>query len=343
MVNAASRRVGANMMIASGNDTLTDGTKLTMALYDSWDEEAQRAFVCNFLCERWDNLSDEKKAEEQSKMPQICHLCGAAARSDLSLAPDASVGYTKLFCQNCALKVLMAGGEEEGTTNMLVTVRPHPEWGWDPGPRAPVRVHGLASRADLNGQTGVLLSHDAPSGRWCLRLDGSGESVRIKQSNFTYHGDFTFRLPEDGSTRVHELRADVKAKIAPNTYTPSQFSLWLSQPALTRMDVDCFDADGVCRPMRLRDYGVGVVPVESRTLYVLISPSVKTANGLPEELDPASDYCRKRVWPPWMTHAAKVAAHELLFGDDARMAGPPYHPDVTPIGSFDAAGLAGLS
>ena len=63
---------------------------------------------------------------------------------------------------------------------MLVSVRPHPDWGWDPAPAAPVRVHSLAARADLNSQTGTLLSFDEPPGRGCLRLNGAGgESVRI--------------------------------------------------------------------------------------------------------------------------------------------------------------------
>ena len=80
------------------------------------------------------------------------------------------------------------------------------------------------------------------------------------------------------------------------------------------------------------DYGVGVEPVESRTLLVLISPMVKTANGMPEELDPSSQYCQQRVWPSWMSHAEKEQAHAELFGANGRYGGPPYHPDNTPHG-----------
>ena len=100
------------------------------------------------------------------------------------------------------------------------------------------------------------------------------------------------------------------------------------------MEVDYVDDRGVWRPKRLRDYGVGVRPVESRTLLVLISPTVKTASGLPEELDPSSAYCRARVWPSWMSHSERERAHAELFGEDGRYGGPPYHPDVTPVDSM---------
>lgn len=217
---------------------------------------------------------------------------------------------------------------------MPVSVRPHPDWGWDPAPAAPVRVHSLAARSDLNGQTGTLLSFDEPSGRWCLRLNGAGgEYVRIKKTNFTYHHEFEFKLPDDGSTSVRELREQVKSKIAPNRHMASQFSLWLSSPAPVRMEVDYRDERGVWRPKRLCDYGVSVEPVESRTLLVLISPMVKTANGMPEELDPSSDYHQQRVWPSWMSHAEKEQAHAELFGADGRYGGPPSHPDCETVGA----------
>ena len=41
-----------------------------------------------------------------------------------------------------------------------------------------VVVHGLQGRAELNGQTGTLLSFDAGQGRWAIRL--AGENVSIK-------------------------------------------------------------------------------------------------------------------------------------------------------------------
>ena len=335
MENAATIRIAANMMIASGNDTLSDGSKLTMELFESWDEDEQRAFVCNFLCERYDSLTAEERMAEVLKMDQVCHRCGARGEDGINLSPDASVGYTKMFCERCALSVLMAPPAEEDQT-MQITVRPHPEWGWDARPSAPVRVHGLASRADLNGQTGKLLSFDKPSGRWCLRLDsGSGECVRIKATNFTLNQEFRFRVADDGSTTVRSLREKIRIKMGGSVYMSSQFSLWRALPTLARMEVDYIDERGVPRPKRLRDYSVGAHP-DTRILNVLISPIVKTPNGKPEELDPESEYCKARVWPSWMSHREKVQAHAELFGEgeQARYEGPPNHPDVTTVSSF---------
>ena len=74
-------------------------------------------------------------------------------------------------------------------------------------------------------------------------------------------------------------------------------------------------------------------PIESRALLVLLSPVAKTANGIPIELDPSSDYCKARKWPSWMSHEEKERAHAELFGEDGRYGGPPHHPDVTPKGA----------
>ncbi len=41
-----------------------------------------------------------------------------------------------------------------------------------------VVVHGLQGRAELNGQTGTLLSFDAGKGRWAIQL--AAETVSIK-------------------------------------------------------------------------------------------------------------------------------------------------------------------
>jgi hypothetical protein len=41
-----------------------------------------------------------------------------------------------------------------------------------------VVVHGLQRRAELNGQTGTLLSFDAGKGRWAIQL--AAETVSIK-------------------------------------------------------------------------------------------------------------------------------------------------------------------
>ena len=41
-----------------------------------------------------------------------------------------------------------------------------------------VVVHGLQGRAELNGQTGTLLSFDAGKGRWAIQL--AAQTVSIK-------------------------------------------------------------------------------------------------------------------------------------------------------------------
>ena len=41
-----------------------------------------------------------------------------------------------------------------------------------------VVVHGLQRRAELNGQTGTLLSFDAGKGRWAIHL--AAETISIK-------------------------------------------------------------------------------------------------------------------------------------------------------------------
>ena len=335
LVDAETMRIAANMMIASGADSLSDGSRLTMEVWDSWDEKEQRALVCNFLCEHWDGLSSDEQASALSKMAQECHRCGKRGGNGVYLAPDAHWGYTRLQCSDCALAYLLQPTSAEDE-QMRVRVRPHPEWGWDPKPSAPVRIHGLAARDDLNGQTGKLISFDEPSGRWGLRVDGTGECVRVRPANFVFHHILKFQLPLDGSTTVRDLREQVKGQLAPKRMV-SQVSLWLSSPALARMEVDYADERGVWRPKRLRDYGVQGSSVESRDLLVLISPLEKNASGVPVELDPSSDHSRSRVWPSHMSHAEKEKAHAELFGEDGRYGGPPYHPDVTPVGSTNGA------
>jgi hypothetical protein len=46
-----------------------------------------------------------------------------------------------------------------------------------------VAVHGLQGRAELNGQTGTLLSFDAGKGRWAIQL--AAETVLIKPGTTT--------------------------------------------------------------------------------------------------------------------------------------------------------------
>ena len=92
------------MMIDVGYDSLTDGSQLTMHEFDAWTAKEQRAFVCNFFIDRWDELTQKQRAKEISKMPQRCHRCGSTGGW---LSPDAGYGYLKLYCSGCAMKVVM--------------------------------------------------------------------------------------------------------------------------------------------------------------------------------------------------------------------------------------------
>lgn len=47
-----------------------------------------------------------------------------------------------------------------------------------------VIIHGLASRADLNGRKARVIGWDvAPGKRWVVEVERTGERVRIKQAN----------------------------------------------------------------------------------------------------------------------------------------------------------------
>ena len=92
------------MMIDLGYDSFTDGSQLTMHEFDAWTAKEQRAFVCNFFIDRWDELTEEQRVKEIGKMPKRCHRCGSTGGW---LAPDAGYGYLKLYCSGCAMKVVM--------------------------------------------------------------------------------------------------------------------------------------------------------------------------------------------------------------------------------------------
>ena len=49
---------------------------------------------------------------------------------------------------------------------------------------AAVRVSGIQSRPELNGQRGVCMQYDEKKGRWEVRLDG-GEVISVKESSLT--------------------------------------------------------------------------------------------------------------------------------------------------------------
>ena len=45
------------------------------------------------------------------------------------------------------------------------------------------QITGLSGRSDLNGKFGTVLDYVAESGRWGMRIEGSGEGVRLKPAN----------------------------------------------------------------------------------------------------------------------------------------------------------------
>jgi len=53
-----------------------------------------------------------------------------------------------------------------------------------PAPRlatkSKVRIEGLQTRAELNGSRAVVLGWDADSGRYMVRLDGGGPSLKLR-------------------------------------------------------------------------------------------------------------------------------------------------------------------
>lgn len=330
LTNAATMRLFAEKMVQS-NIEMTEGSPFTMQTWDTWDEEEQRNFLIAFFIHRWDSLSAAAKQAEILNMPQECYRCGVTTPH---MTPCAGVGYSALTCSDCALKVLTGEIRPPGHDTMIILVRPHSHWGWDPGEGAPVRFHSLQGRADLNGKTGKLLNFFEANERWGVRVDATSECIKVKSANFTYHAEIKLKLPSDGSTRTRDLVEDVRGKVG-TRYVPSQISLWREG---VRLEVDAFDAAGVVYSTQLRDHGLGpdddLRDPSSRTLEMLISPLVKTANGLPQELDPDSEYSKRRTWPSTMAYEEKVRRHVEMFGEDNRYAGPPYHPDVTPVQSF---------
>jgi hypothetical protein len=105
--NAATVRLFATI-VESSNQTLEDGRPFSMAIYDEWDEQEQRAFMVEFMLQRWDSLTPQQQMEETIGMTPVCHLCGSSA-DGINFAPDASVGNTRLFCSDCALKAVLRG------------------------------------------------------------------------------------------------------------------------------------------------------------------------------------------------------------------------------------------
>ena len=48
-----------------------------------------------------------------------------------------------------------------------------------------IMLQGLVSRADLNGQCGLVLSFDADEGRYAVQMESDGETVALKPSNLS--------------------------------------------------------------------------------------------------------------------------------------------------------------
>merc|ERR1719310_218496 len=60
---------------------------------------------------------------------------------------------------------------------------------------ARVRLEGLQTRPDLNGQTGILINFDEEKGKWAVKLDRKSEGAKLfKPSNLVEAG------PPDGNT-----------------------------------------------------------------------------------------------------------------------------------------------
>ena len=165
------------MMCKSGHE-LEDGTPLTMELVESWPAVLRHNFLVVYLIQFWDHLSPEQQAKNAAGMPPECYLCGVARES---MSPCAGAGYTRLECIDCARKTLLhdpeagvlfeeLGGEEELRTGKHV------------------QLMGLKGRADLNHRTGKVLPQDGEAGRWGVRMDGSGECVRVRPQNICHFG-----------------------------------------------------------------------------------------------------------------------------------------------------------
>ena len=56
-------------------------------------------------------------------------------------------------------------------------------------PGARVRIQGVSSRPELNGATGMILSHDGDADRYAVKVDDSGESVRVLTRRVVALGD----------------------------------------------------------------------------------------------------------------------------------------------------------
>ncbi|KAL1526981.1 hypothetical protein AB1Y20_015670 [Prymnesium parvum] len=282
----ASMRYGAEMMVMSRNVRMADGSLLSMELWDTWSEEEQKGYITQFLQQRWEKMSAAEKEAEARRMPQDCFKCGVrnsyGADDTVAMGPCPLVGYTRLICETCALKEAKLSAQP---SSMVLNVRPHPEYNWDPTEGAAVRLHGIRSRDELNGRTGKLLKEFGA--RWAVRLDDSSETIKLKPSNFTPAVNLTFKLPPDGSTTVRELRDMVREKIG-KRYMPQQISLWRHGQ---RLEVEDFDAKWSVRDTLLRDHGLdaNVADPTSLVIEVLVADALQENEDLRSEPDDEPD------------------------------------------------------
>ena len=135
-------------------------------------------------------------------------------------------------------------GPGAGATIEII-VRPHTNWPWEPAAGAPVRLHSLQARAELNDATGKLLWFDQQGGRWVVRLEDFSECVRLKPSNFTLNMEIKLDVAASGMTQVRELYDRVAARL-PGSPSLNQVSLWLDG---TQLDEN----------LLTRDYGIKAV------------------------------------------------------------------------------------
>jgi hypothetical protein len=101
--NEATMRFFAATIAAIGFK-LNDDRPFTMEFYDSMTSEEQKSFLVVFFIQQWDHLTPQQRMQEIATMPPQCHECG---QEKPSMAPDACIGYTRLYCSDCMLRRLL--------------------------------------------------------------------------------------------------------------------------------------------------------------------------------------------------------------------------------------------
>ena len=104
------------------------------------------------------------------------------ARAEQLMQAAADQGYAKA---KTFLSEVRAARQTSPASTALPTSQPRP-----PPPLLGQRVviHGLVSRPTLNGQCGTATAFDATADRYAVRIDGSGESLKVRAANLTLQG-----------------------------------------------------------------------------------------------------------------------------------------------------------